>query len=247
MNRLATIMSPRALAALAALAIGATQLAAVAADPVRITLPVTESFSAVRLVGPFDLVLTQAPTTTLYVEGDPAQVRRVTAHVEGDVLVVGEQKKGFLNFETSHRTARVLLSTPKLSRISTSGSGDVFATSWKTDGPLDVALSGSGDLKIESLVAQKLVVSISGSSDVMVGGTVEAQHINIAGSGDYDAGELKSATASISIAGSGDATLWVAQALSISIAGSGDVKYYGTPTISQSVVGSGNVQSAGTK
>lgn len=209
------------------------------------------AFKTVRLVGSADLVLTQADTPALTVEGEKDQLPNLKAEVRGDELVLRYDAPrghgmGFF-WHQSKKGPRFLLSASTLERLATDGNGDVVAESWTAPGDFEISVSGSSDVRFTTLAARKLVVRISGSGDVSLGGGVLEQNVRIAGSGDYHAKLLQSATAAVSIRGSGDATVWARDSLSINVAGSGDVQYYGRPSVSKSVAGSGSVKALGDK
>ena len=220
---------------------------AVAADVVTEARPVG-NFKTVRLVGSADLLLKQADTTALSVEGEKDAVPFLKAEIRGDELVL-TYDRGYSGgwWHSDKKSPRFVLSTKTLDRISTSGTGDVRAESFTVPGDFEISVSGASDVRFGSLAARKLLVRISGSGDVTLSGGVLEQNVRIAGSGDYRSASLQSASATIAIGGSGDATLWARDNLSVKIAGSGDVKYYGKPTISKSIAGSGSVTGLGDK
>lgn len=222
--------------------------AAFAADATSEARPVG-AFKTVRLVGSADLVLSQADTTSLTVEGSKEALPYMKAEVHGDELTLSYEPKGSYGgwWGSDKKGPRFVLATKSLDRISTAGSGDIRAESFTLPGDFEIAVAGSSDIKFNGLAARKLLVRISGAGDITLTGGVLEQNVRIAGSGDYRAGALQSATATISIGGSGDATLWARDNLSVKIAGSGDVKYYGRPAISRSIAGSGSITGLGDK
>ena len=240
-------LTVRHLLALLALGTGLAATPAHAADKV------TESRSignvrTVKLIGSADLVVTQAETPSLTVEGDKDAVKYLKAEMRGDELLLTYEPRGMGGWWSSDKKGpRFLLKVKSLDRIATAGNGDVSAESFTVSGDFEISIAGSSDIKIGSLAARKLLVRISGAGDVTLTGGVLEQNVRIAGSGDYHGAALQSATATISIGGSGDATVWARDNLSVKIAGSGDVKYYGRPTISRSVAGSGSITGLGDK
>jgi hypothetical protein len=213
---------------------------------------VTESrsvgdFRAVKLLGSADLELTQADTPSLTVIGDKAALAVMHVETRGDELVLSYEPRGGSWWSSDKKGPRFVLAVKTLDRLSTSGSGDIKAKSLTVPGDFEISVSGSSDVKFETLAARKLLVRISGSGDVQLSGGVLEQNVRIAGSGDYRSGKLQSSTATISIGGSGDATLWARDNLAVKIAGSGDVKYYGKPAVTKSIAGSGSVAALGEK
>jgi Putative auto-transporter adhesin, head GIN domain len=217
-----------------------------AADVVSETRTIS-SFRTVRLVGSADLVLTQADTPSLTVEGEKDAMPYLKSEMRGDELLLSYEPKGRGWWGPDRKGPRFLLSAKGLERISAAGSGDVRSDSFTVPGDFEIAMAGSSDVHFGALAARKLLVRISGAGDITLAGGVLEQNVRIAGSGDYHGAALQSATATISIAGSGDAVLWARDSLSVKIAGSGDVKYYGRPAISKSIAGSGSVTGLGDK
>ena len=129
-----------------------------------------------------------------------------------------------------------------------------------TDGPVDVASGGSGDMLVGT--SRSLEASLAGSGDVTAGatgrfeasitgsgGVVVAEvngdtDISIAGSGEVAVRRGRSPNLDISIAGSGDIDFGgVAGDVSVSIAGSGDIRIAeATGNVSRSIVGSGDIR-----
>ena len=64
-------------------------------------------------------------------------------------------------------------------------------------------------------------------------GKADSQAVEVNGSGDYEATDLKTGTATINVAGSGDCDLAVSETLVANVSGSGDVSYYGKPTVTK--------------
>ena len=221
--------------------------AAFGADVVSESRPVG-TFRSVRLVGSADLVLSQSDASSLTVEGAREALPHMKAEVRGDELTLSyEPSSHFVWWSSDKKGPRFLLSTKTLERISTAGNGDVRSESFTVPGDFEIAITGSSDIRFAGFAARKLLVRISGAGDITLAGGVLEPNFRIAGSGDYHAAALQSATATISIGGSGDATLWARDNLSVKIAGSGDVKYYGRPAISRSIAGSGSITGLGDK
>jgi hypothetical protein len=232
---------------------GATLIAwaacAAADEPARQTRDISQPFSEVRLVGDFDLELTQGDTVSLVIEATREDLPHIRSEVNDGVLTLRREDGGLLDFSrwfARHPAARAFLTTKALDRLVVDGSGSIHAAAWSSDA-LRARIAGSGDVKVDRLTAAHFTCDIAGSGDVQVAGSVTNQKIRIAGSGQYRGPDLKSQTVSVSISGSGSVDLWAERTLEVKIAGSGDVRYHGTPAVTQSVSGSGRVTSLGAK
>lgn len=198
-------------------------------------------FQAIALSGWMDLVVRQGATQSVQVEADdnllPLLETVVESTGQGATLLV-RWKRGQSLYTRSK--VSITVTVPKLSALSTSGSGDIRVEPFNTPA-LKLSLSGSGDAKLQSLNTADFGISISGSGDVAANGSATKLSITIAGSGDVRLADLKSDDVSISIAGSGDAAVNAAKTLDVRIAGSGDVSYTGNAAVKSKVAGSGSV------
>lgn len=218
-------------------------------EPARETRQISQPFNEVRLIGDFDLELSQADTVSLVVEGPRDELPTIRSDVADGVLTLGRTDSGGLTFShwfSKHRAVRATLSAPAIDRLVVDGSGSVHAGTW-TSHALELRTSGSGDTRLDHLTAERLHSELLGSGNILVAGSVASQRLRLAGSGSYRAPELKSDAAAVSITGSGTAELWVARTLDARVIGSGDVRYYGTPSVTRSVAGSGAVTAMGEK
>ena len=108
------------------------------------------------------------------------------------------------------------------------------------DGPLSLAIGGSGDIRAGT--SRALDVSIGGSGSVAAGAT-RAVEVAIGGSGDVSVARIDGPL-QVAIGGSGDVDVRTGNApkVDISIAGSGDVNFGGVAgDVDVSIVGGGDV------
>ena len=142
-----------------------------------------------------------------------------------------------------HEGVKIWISIPTLSRVALSGSGEIESTSaFEGLAGLSLAVSGSGDIRLESS-SQSVKLALSGSGDVELSGGTGELAVSIVGSGDVNAKELKASNCNVSISGSGDAAVYATKVLNVSIAGSGDVVYGGNPNVRSNISCSVDVNS----
>ena len=128
-----------------------------------------------------------------------------------------------------------------LRALTLSGSGEIVSESLKTPS-LNIAVPGSGKVRLHQLSADEVSAKVSGSGDLEFTGRTGRLVVSISGSGDVNTRGLEADDVSVSIAGSGDANVRARKTLSISIAGSGDVIYAGDAAVKTSIAGSGSVR-----
>lgn len=191
--------------------------------------------SSVVLDSSGDLVITEGEPS-LVIHAPAAVIESLTATVEDGVLELGV-RRGVPEFLLGD--VRYELTLPSLEGLEINGSGDV--TSDIPGASLEVEISGSGDIDIESIDAASVTLEINGSGDVELSGRTDGLSVSIDGSGEVRADELDSANAEVSIDGAGDVTVAASELLDISISGSGSVTYSGRPEVTQDISGSGEV------
>jgi hypothetical protein len=84
---------------------------------------------------------------------------------------------------------------------------------------------------------------ISGSGNILLKGNASSHEIDITGSGDVDAPELRTEVTRVSISGAGDAKVYADRELDTNINGSGNVFYGGNPEkFSKQISGTGKIE-----
>ena len=98
-------------------------------------------------------------------------------------------------------------------------------------------LSGSGDIKLADLSAEKVSVMLSGSGNVILAGSETAAEFKatISGSGNIKSIDFPANDVSVKIVGSGNCWVNSVKNLVAKLAGSGNVIYRGNPLIDTSI------------
>jgi len=199
------------------------------------------AFDAISVAGHFDVRVRQGAAESVEVRVDhnllPLIETRIVDDGKGRVLEVGVKR----GYSLQSRTPVLTIDVKALRSLALSGSGDVKVDSLKSE-RLDASVAGSGDLLLSDLQVPRLAISVSGSGDVIASGRADSLTVSIAGSGDVNVAQLEAGEVKVSVAGSGDAQVHALRDLKVSIAGSGDVRYRGSPRVESSIAGSGTVR-----
>jgi hypothetical protein len=150
---------------------------------------------------------------------------------------------------TSFRSENMLTFTivvKDLTSLAISGAGDVQVETLSTPN-MDLSMSGAGRVQMNQLTIDSLKINLSGAGGLEISGTATQTTIDISGAGSVNAPDLKIQTANITISGLGSATLWVTDQLTGDISGAGSVSYYGSPQASTTASGLGQFKSLGSK
>ncbi|NOY97537.1 MAG: DUF2807 domain-containing protein [Chlorobi bacterium] len=202
------------------------------------------SFSEISLRIPGELHIEQGKKQSIEISAESSTLEKIITEVKGRKLIIRFTNKHFLwnNFKSGKIS--LYITVPEIDGLSISGSGDIIADKPITTRILNLAVSGSGDLRLANLKAERVKTAISGSGDIIIkdGGVADELSISISGSGNVKASGFKAKEVNIKTAGSGDASVYAVNSLNIRVAGSGDVYYNGSPAIDSSIAGSGGVK-----
>lgn len=200
----------------------------------------TSGYTGISLAVSATVYYTQDSLSSLEVSGQQNVLDRLITHVEGNQLVI-KLKKG-VNLGT-HEPIVLYISSPDVSSLDISGSGNLYTNNgWKGD-DLSVNISGSGNLSVSSIEANRFHANISGSGDIQVlSGQAGWEELKISGSGTIDVRGVTASQVYTTTSGSGDTYVHAESLLDVTISGSGNVYYLGTPVINTHISGSGNIR-----
>lgn len=197
-------------------------------------------FTKVSSSGSWDVMIAYGAEHSVQVEGDENLLSYIETKVEDNKLFIQPKKNSNLR---SKNKIVVYVILPNLTGVYLSGSGDMIGKgNFSNDGKLSLAISGSGNIKLEINNAKSVDCSIAGSGKIQVAGKAETLLTSISGSGSVDAYSLYSNEVTARISGSGNAKVFANKTIDASISGSGNVHYKGAPeSIQKRTAGSGRV------
>jgi len=138
----------------------------------------------------------------------------------------------------------IYVTIPQIDALVISGSGAIISEGKIESRILDLTISGSGDIKLNELKADKVSATLSGSGNIHLFGKQNAAELKatISGSGNVKAIEFPADIVNVKISGSGNCWVNSTKNLVVRLAGSGNVIYRGNPSIDSSIAGSGKVK-----
>lgn len=188
----------------------------------------------------------QGTKQSLEIVAKPSTLDEIITEVKDGKLIIRFPNKDYFwkTFQPGEITIHI--TAPEINGLGISGSGDIIAEDEIKTKIMEMAVSGSGNIKLSDLNAERVKAAISGSGDIIVAGKTAAQDLSvtISGSGNFKGMEYSSDDVSVKIAGSGNVGIEANKNLYVRLAGSGNVTYKGKPMIDQSIAGSGSVRSA---
>ncbi|HEX7494446.1 MAG TPA: head GIN domain-containing protein [Bacteroidales bacterium] len=193
-----------------------------------------------------NLYINFGPEFKVVLEGEKRYLEEIITEVSGGKLVIKDENWKMHNWRINmNERVTVYITMPELNALGVSGSGKAEIKDVVKTGDLNLSVSGSGKIYTTDITVSNLGCSISGSGDIVMGGsgTSSKAEISISGSGNYMGEPLKIGSAEIHISGSGNCTCYVTESLRASVSGSGNVSYEGNPRLDAHVSGSGKVRS----
>lgn len=154
-----------------------------------------EGFDRIQTSGDFKLKIERCDCTAMRIEGDPDSVR--TSVSDGTLTISGGSSEGF-------DTTTIYLRTPSLSAL---------------------MLTGSTEVEVRKLTEGTLKLTLSGSSQVKLSGSVELLDILSSGSAELDADKLYAQHVKIVASGSSEMEVCAQQSIHVVSSGSGEIEY----------------------
>lgn len=193
-------------------------------------------FSRLEIDGNFDVYLQQGRRAALRIEADE------NLH---DIIRVNSTRS-YLEIDTRENILRakkksLYITCTDLEKIELNGAIDL-----DTESPLDVRtlavfISGASDMRM-NINADKVWLEVSGAADCDLKGKADQLDMDLSGAGDFNAIDLHTREAGITLSGAGSAKVWATESLRVDISGAGTVRYKGDPRISKSIAGIGSLK-----
>lgn len=198
------------------------------------------AFDELNLSISANVYLTQGSEQKVEIQASDKTLELIETEVKGSALNIKWSRMNIRNSEN----IKIYITMNNVNALRIAGSGDIIAKDLISSSNLELKISGSGNIDLADLKANKIFAKISGSADISLKGTqtVGALEVGISGSGDVIAENLPVNNVEVSISGSGDCKINALESLRARVAGSGDVYYKGNATIDAKVSGSGSVK-----
>lgn len=201
------------------------------------------AFSEITLRVPAKVHLEQGKKQSVEITAKESVLEEIITEVKGRELVIRFSTKSALFKDFDSAKIEIYITVPEIGALSVSGSGDIINDGQIDTRILDVAVSGSGNVMLDDLKAERVKVTVSGSGDVKLAGSGKTADLNVAvsGSGNFRGIDFPAEDVDVKMSGSGNVDVYAENSLKVRAAGSGDVTYRGNPSIDQSILGSGKV------
>lgn len=190
--------------------------------------------------------LVQGAKQSLEIVAKPSALEELITEVKDGKLIIRFPNKNIFWTTFNPGEITIYITTPEINGLGVAGSGDIIAEDEIKSKIIDLAVSGSGNIKLLELTAERVKTTISGSGNIVLAGETAAQDlsVNISGSGNFKGIKYPADDVTVKVSGSGNVEVEANNNLYVRMAGSGNVTYKGKPMIDQAITGSGKVRSA---
>ena len=203
------------------------------------------AFSGILLRVPAKLHVAQGEKQSIEIVAKESTLEDIITEVKDRELVIRFPNKRYLFKRSNPGKIEIFITVPEVGSLAVSGSGNILNDGEINTRILDISVSGSGDVTLDALKAERVRVSISGSGDIKLSGPGKTSEltVSISGSGNFYGIDFPAENVDVKMSGSGNVDVYADNDLNIKSAGSGDVTYRGNPNINQTSLGSGTVKS----
>jgi hypothetical protein len=203
------------------------------------------TFTKISFRVPGKLYLRQGSPQKVEIEGKKDVLEEIETDVEGGKLVIGKEGN-WMNWKWKDGDeVNIYITVKDIEGLSVSGSGDLIGETKIIARDLDLNVSGSGNLKIETEASGDVEADVSGSGNLILKGKSRGFNSDVSGSGKVVLTMNISEEADFGISGSGKIEAsGTANSVKTSISGSGKVlaANFETNRCSVRISGSGDVQ-----
>lgn len=192
-----------------------------------------KGFDKIYVEGCPTVYYTQSSKVSVVVEADEAIIDDIETIVTGNTLSISYNSNshgGIVFFGNTANAMKVYVTSPDITGIMLSGSGDFISEKKIDTDNLDIQLKGSGDINIGSVICDNISTSLVGSGDIDVKNADALKaSIELVGSGDLDMGLANARNTDIMLKGSGDIDIDFSNCgvVRSQLKGSGDIKLKG--------------------
>lgn len=199
-----------------------------------------EHYQSITLKGAYDIILTDEPQGKIRIVGEENINPIVQAKVENGNLIISTKCE--VSYHTQKKNV-AYVPAQNISVFNLKGSGDIENEGNINVSHLQISLSGSGDIKLRNIMAERADISLIGSGDIDLSGDVAYISTLLKGSGDISAFHLITKDAKTELQGSGNINIFATESFVGELRGSGDIKVKGNPKkVSKNIKGSGEIR-----
>jgi len=196
-------------------------------------------FNAIALSAGMNLYLEQGDKEYCKIEAEDNVITQIITEVKNGKLII--RYKNMLGGITNIKPVNFHITFKNLNEISASSGSRVESSLINTDSlKVNISSGATGTFEVN---ARTLDVGLSSGSQMEISGETGDQKVNLSSGVTYDAEDLKSKNAEISVSSGAQAKIAVSDNLNVNISSGGSVYYSGKPQVTSNISSGGLLKS----
>lgn len=196
------------------------------------------AYSEVEISGIYAIVLTEGKVGELTVEAPENLMENIETKVRGNCLKITTQ--GSFSLRRGNITIQVPID--KLKGLTVNGVASVKSQKEINSDSLQIKINGTASVNT-AVKTPMLNLHIAGAGSATLSGAAEVLVVDIDGTGQVNASDLKAAKGDLDVSGAGSINAYVSDELEAVVRGVGSIKVKGSPKVkSQVIKGLGSIK-----
>lgn len=177
----------------------------------------------------YEITLKKADAAKIEIWSDEYDVKKIDISSEnGTLRIEDEEGKNKSMSKNDKLKIYATIYYTELSEVETRGIMNLKNEGTITSSKLRLSISGAGKMDL-NLDVEKLLVSMSGASNLTFRGKATFQEMEVSGAGNIRASDLEGKEGEIQVSGVGNVNVNVSESLEAQVSGVGNIRYKGDP------------------
>lgn len=205
------------------------------------------NFSSLEIGHAFEVHVFKGNTYAISATGNPDDLDDVEVGVSGSTLEVSLEKSywsNWRNWKGGSNKIILNITMPRLKDAEFSGASKVILDGFVDEEEMSLHVTGAAKLSTSKLVADKLLLDLSGASKVDMKGQVLKLTIDLSGASHVILSDMIVRDADVDASGASHVELNVQKSLRVDASGASKITYRGNPVVSEDVSGASFVRRA---
>jgi Putative auto-transporter adhesin, head GIN domain len=206
------------------------------------------NFQSLELGSAFEIHITKASSCTMSATGNESDLDELEVALEGSKLKVYLDESYWSNWKNWKGGSKKIIlniTMPRLRDAEFNGATKVFLEGFTDEEEMTLHCSGASKISASKLVADKLVIDLSGATKVEMAGRVLKLSVGLSGASHVILNEMVARDVDVDASGASHVELNVQKSLRVDASGASKITYRGNPlNISKDLSGASTVRRA---
>jgi hypothetical protein len=204
------------------------------------------NFNSLEIGNEFEVHIFKGNTYSISATGTESNIEDLEVQVVGSTLEVSIDYKlsKWITWSSGNSKIVLNITMPRLRDAEFNGASKVTLEGFVDEEEMSLHVSGAAKLSSSKLVADKLLLDLSGASKVDMRGQVLKLTIDLSGASQINLTEMIARDADVDASGASHVELNVQKSLRVEASGASKITYLGNPVISKDLSGASFVRKA---